>query len=436
MRNGIRTVLLLLGDIIMLFGAFLIMLRLAFPESLSREVIDSHLLPFLIVFVIWLFVFFLFNLYETELIKPTIPNLKMIGLASMIAIAASTILFYIIPSFSIQPKTNLAIFSVVFVLIFITWRRIFYNIFARYFQKNIAFIIDQNKDSRSVGEIKNYIATYPQSGFYVLGTYSSLHEFMNKKDTTPVDTLIVSKNSLEGTKNLTSIYNNVKNILDLTYAYENILGKIPVDSIDEIWFLHNVESTSSTSHDTVTYLLDKLVAFVVLIITFPILVIVALLIGVGDRGPIFYTQNRVGKGGKIFKLYKFRSMVVQSELNGAVWAGKNDNRITSIGKIIRKLHIDEIPQMINILKGELALVGPRPERPEFVHQLENTIPHYPLRHIIRPGFTGWAQIKYRYANTIEDSKEKFEYDLYYIKNRNIFMDLGIILRTIQIIFTH
>jgi lipopolysaccharide/colanic/teichoic acid biosynthesis glycosyltransferase len=120
-----------------------------------------------------------------------------------------------------------------------------------------------------------------------------------------------------------------------------------------------------------------------------------------------------------------------------MWStGKHDDRVTPIGKIIRKLHIDEIPQMINILKGDISLVGPRPERPEFVSKLEKDISYYSFRHIIRPGFTGWAQIKYRYANTMEDSKEKFEYDLYYIKNRNIFLDFGIIIRTIQIIFTH
>ena len=129
-------------------------------------------------------------------------------------------------------------------------------------------------------------------------------------------------------------------------------------------------------------------------------------------------------------------MIMQAETKEAIWAKENDTRITKVGKIIRKLHIDEIPQMINILKGDMALVGPRPERPDFVKILEDKIPNYGLRHIIKPGFTGWAQIKYRYARTEADSKDKFEYDLYYIKNKNIFMDMGIVLRTIQIIFTH
>ena len=162
-----------------------------------------------------------------------------------------------------------------------------------------------------------------------------------------------------------------------------------------------------------------------------------------DGKPIFIKQERVGLNNKIFKLYKLRSMIVSSEngmaeKDGAVWSSglESDPRITKVGKIMRKTHIDEIPQMINVLKGDISIVGPRPERPEFVEVLEKEIPYYSFRHITKPGFTGWAQIKYHYANTTESSKEKFEYDLYYIKNSNIFIDIGIILRTVQIIFTH
>ena len=129
-------------------------------------------------------------------------------------------------------------------------------------------------------------------------------------------------------------------------------------------------------------------------------------------------------------------MTRDAEKDGAKWAEKSDSRVTRVGKILRKTHIDEIPQMWNILKGDLALVGPRPERPEFVTMLEKEVPYYFLRHTIKPGFTGWAQVKFRYARTLDDSRTKFEYDLYYMKNRNIFMDLGIIIKTAQIIFTH
>ena len=436
MRNQIRTILLPLGDVVMLMVSFFVMLVMAFPGNVSEEIIESHFTPFIIVFCIWIFVFLLFNLYDFQSVKPTIPNLRKIGVASIVALASSAILFYLIPFFGITPKTNLVIFSVVFVLLFIVWRRIFYNIFSSHFRKGLALLIDPKKDSESFEKIKNYIESTPQSGFFIFGTYASFQEFMFVKDKGQIDTIIVSKNLLKEQKDLISIYSTVKNILDLRHAYESILGKIPVDSIDETWFLHNVQSTNNPFYNLISKMINILTALFVLVVTLPFLIIVALLIKLTDHGSIFYTQTRVGKGGKNFKLYKFRSMVMDSETNGPVWANKNDSRMTAIGKIIRKLHIDELPQMINILRGELALVGPRPERPEFVSKLESTIPHYEFRHIIHPGFTGWAQIKYRYANSVEDSKEKLEYDLYYIKNRNFFIDLGIILRTIQIIFTH
>jgi lipopolysaccharide/colanic/teichoic acid biosynthesis glycosyltransferase len=225
--------------------------------------------------------------------------------------------------------------------------------------------------------------------------------------------------------------------MDTAKAYEKYLYKIPVEYIDLSFIVDNIETKKDNFYAMVSFIIDKLVAILILIITSPFLLVSAMFIYFYDKGPVLYTQNRVGLNGKIFKLYKLRSMSTDSEKDGPKWStGSMDPRVTPIGKITRKLHIDELPQAINILKGDISLVGPRPERPEFVELLNKEIPHYSFRHIIRPGFTGWAQIKYRYANTVDSSKEKFEYDLYYIKNRNIFIDFGIIMRTIQIIFTH
>lgn len=183
-------------------------------------------------------------------------------------------------------------------------------------------------------------------------------------------------------------------------------------------------------------LFEIIFALVVLIITFPVTLIVIIAIKLEDGGAVIYKNDRIGKNGNVFYLYKFRSMIPNAETNGAVWASAGDARITRVGRITRKLHIDEIPQMWNILRGDLALVGPRPERPTIVKDLAEKIPYYDIRHSIKPGFTGWAQIKFRYARSVADSQKKLEYDLFYIKNRNFFMDIGIILKTVQIIFTH
>ena len=150
-------------------------------------------------------------------------------------------------------------------------------------------------------------------------------------------------------------------------------------------------------------------------------------------GPVFYTQKRVGKDGEIFTIYKFRSMQYRAEEHGARWAEKKDPRVTRAGKLLRLTHIDELPQIWNIFKGEMSLVGPRPERPEFVELLEKELPYYFVRHTIKPGLTGWAQINYQYGASVEDAHNKLEYDLYYVKNMSLFLDLKILLRTIGVV---
>jgi lipopolysaccharide/colanic/teichoic acid biosynthesis glycosyltransferase len=224
--------------------------------------------------------------------------------------------------------------------------------------------------------------------------------------------------------------------MTLLEGFETFFAKVPLELMTD-----EMAITLMTRHDNKAVqffyrIVEIIFASLILIITSPFLLIAIIARLIEDGTPVFYSQKRVGKNGKLFSVYKLRSMTKDAEKDGAVWADHKDTRITTLGNILRKTHIDEVPQMLNIIKGDIALVGPRPERPEFVSQLEKQIPYYFLRHTIRPGFTGWAQIKYRYARTIDDAKEKFEYDLYYIKNRNALLDVGIVLKTLQIIFTH
>ncbi len=165
----------------------------------------------------------------------------------------------------------------------------------------------------------------------------------------------------------------------------------------------------------------------------PLVLLTAILIKLESRGPIFYRQERVGTNGKPFVLLKFRSMRVDAEQDGPVWASKNDDRTTRVGRIIRKIRIDEIPQFWNILRGEMSFVGPRPERPHFVAQLAKEIPYYEQRHLIPPGLTGWAQIKYPYGASIEDARQKLQYDLFYVKNQSLVLDAIVLFETVKII---
>ncbi len=181
-------------------------------------------------------------------------------------------------------------------------------------------------------------------------------------------------------------------------------------------------------------LMDIVFSLIILIVTLPITLIVALAIKLDSEGPVFFKQIRVGKDGKEFKIYKFRSMIKDAEKHtGPIWSTKDDPRITRVGKIIRKFRLDEIPQFINVLRGEMSLVGPRPERPYFVEKLSQEIPLYKRRLKVKPGITGWAQVKHKYDESIEDVKKKLQYDLYYIENISLRMDLKILFRTIFVV---
>lgn len=179
---------------------------------------------------------------------------------------------------------------------------------------------------------------------------------------------------------------------------------------------------------------DIVVALAMLLLTLPLLLLTALAVRLDSPGPVFYRQERVGKGGKVFTLYKFRSMVRDAEAAGApCWASQNDSRVTRIGRLIRLTRIDEIPQVLNVLCGDMSLIGPRPERPHFVDRLAHEIPHFCERHIVRPGITGWAQVNYPYGASVEDARAKLSYDIYYLRHRSFYLDLFILLATLRVI---
>ncbi len=213
--------------------------------------------------------------------------------------------------------------------------------------------------------------------------------------------------------------------------YESITGKLPVEKVDPSGIFFSDGFSLKRSTNTIKRVIDIFLAILGLIISLPITLVSALIIKFETPGPIFYLQERVGRKGQTFNVIKFRSMGQDAEKDGAVWAMKNDTRVTRFGGFIRKVRIDEIPQMFNVLRGEMSFVGPRPERPVFVDELTEKIPYYAIRHYVKPGITGWAQVCYPYGASVEDALRKLEYDLYYMKNISISMDLIIIFQTIK-----
>lgn len=215
--------------------------------------------------------------------------------------------------------------------------------------------------------------------------------------------------------------------------YERITGRVSLNMLRPSWLIFTGRGRQAKLAEISRAVVHWLVALVGAILSLPIVLLTAVLIKLESRGPVFYKQERVGKNGRTFVLTKFRSMRVDAEQDGPVWASKRDSRTTRVGRVIRKVRIDEIPQFWHILKGEMSFVGPRPERPHFVAQLAEEIPFYEQRHLIAPGLTGWAQIKYPYGASIEDARQKLQYDLFYIKNQGLILDAIIIFETIKII---
>jgi sugar transferase (PEP-CTERM system associated) len=218
----------------------------------------------------------------------------------------------------------------------------------------------------------------------------------------------------------------------LTTVYEQYTGKIAVENLRPSWLIFSEGFKKSTLFRVAKRTIDVVIASLALIAMAPVMLVIALLVKWTSPGPVFYHQRRVGLQGRLFNVHKFRSMRLDAEAQtGAVWASPNDTRVTRIGRFLRRTRFDELPQLWNILKGQMSLVGPRPERPEFVSDLTETIPYYGFRHSVRPGLTGWAQVRYTYGASVEHALEKLQYDLYYVKHGTIAFDTLILLSTIK-----
>ena len=224
-------------------------------------------------------------------------------------------------------------------------------------------------------------------------------------------------------------------ILEVTSFLERETGKVKLDVLNPSWIIFSDGFRSSALTDALKRSVDILASLLLFVASSPIMLLAAAAIFLESGGPVLYRQTRVGLTGRHFQLLKFRSMVVDAERDGAPqWAAKNDARVTAVGAFIRKCRIDELPQAINVLRGDMSLVGPRPERPEFVEQLAESIPYYHERHCVKPGITGWAQLLYPYGSSEKDALEKLQYDLYYVKNRSVLIDLMILLQTVEVVF--
>ena len=446
-----RTVGLLLADATIIYGGIILALYLRLGISGSEYQLNGNngwLKIGLATFVCTLVLYF-YDLYDFTVMGNRRELMLRLVQALGIAWAVLALLFYFVPPLLIG--RGVSVISVPLVLAFLLgWRFVIHYLTGHPDIGEKILVVGTGKTARDTADAvwERRDAGYRIVGFVtengipphskiadvsVLGTTDHLEEIIKNVN---VDRIVIAVRERRGnfpTEALLkmSLAGNVS-IEECTSFFERVTGQVHVDMLRPSWLIFAGRGRETRLTGVIRQLVHRGMALVGLILSLPIAIVAAILIKIESEGPVFYSQERVGEHGHIFKVIKFRSMRTDAEKDGVpIWATAVDDRTTRVGRLIRKIRVDEIPQFWNIIKGEMSFVGPRPERPHFVEQLAKEIPFYEHRHLTAPGLTGWAQIKYPYGASVEDARQKLQFDLYYIKNQSLALDLVIVFETIK-----
>jgi exopolysaccharide biosynthesis polyprenyl glycosylphosphotransferase len=450
MDNNLKKVILLIGDVIVLYFSLYLTLLIRYFSIPNEQLWRDHFWPFTLIFAIWILIFYIASLYD---LKSAVNGTKFFQLLMKILLIAGSIavaFFYLNQSIKIAPKINLFIFLAVFTVLFFFWRQIFNLVLKTYLPKNNIGVIGFNDQLLElIKELKNKPTLGYNIAFIINDKILNIDSFENIPIVNGYDNLkgIITKNKVstivltsdphQSSELRSSLFACLPlqiNFISLPNFYETATGKVPVAAISQMWFLENLSEGSKKWFDLFKRGYDILLSLIILLITCMFWPIIGFIIKKESKGDVFFIQTRLGKNGKPFRIYKFRTMTNSNNDHSPTIT--NDARITRFGNFLRKTRIDEIPQVLNILKGNMSFVGPRPERPELVAELEKQIPFYKERMLVNPGVTGWDQISGEYHSpSYEDTLKKLQYDLFYIKNRSIYLDLAIILKTIRTILS-
>jgi len=426
--HRIKQLTLIAGDLISMYFGLYLAIFLRYFKNPPQNQVSNLSEVFSGLFLISIIISFIIGLYDLNESKNNKNFFAKIAYSATTWSLIGTIFFYLLPNNNgLNPKTILALTAICGFGFVALWRYIYNKFLAVNLLKTKIFFIGQSEESKKIIETLN---SYPQLGYKIVF------------DIKEADLIVLDFQTEKNEKLTTELYEKIFNqvsVIDLADFYEKIYNRIPPFTFSQNWFLTRLEERNKKIYDRFVLIINYLSVIplgLFFIITFPI---IASLIKLSSRGPIIFKQCRIGRGGKKFIIYKYRTMKALSsdgsaETNGAQYASDNDNRITLVGKFLRSIRLDEVPQFFNILKNEMNLIGPRPERPEFVDELTKKMPFYPLRHLVKPGLTGWAQLQKNYYGTIDENLLKLEYDLFYIKNRGPFLDLAIILKTFKVVF--
>ena len=447
--NLTKKIILLITDL--LIASFSLWLSLKIRYGLGGVDYDfgEHLSVFWPVFLFWLIFYYINDLYEYPKFSDT-QQLAYYTLRAGIAnFLVTVVFFYIIPKLLITPKTILILLIVISSLLIFVFRWLVNKIFVHdRLLKNLIVVgnnkietklVNQIVNNRSYGyNFKGIVTTNPSRRvkFKTLGNIKKLEEILKKRK---IDTLAVDVNSFRSDDEIFKIISdycisrNVE-VADIFYLYENITGKVPLENFSQVWFTNFNQSANKFSI-FIKRLIDIILSGIGLILFTLFIPLLYLLVRLDSPGSFFFAQERMGKNSRIFRIYKIRTMTQEvCDDQNSKWVKGKDKRVTVIGGLLRRTGIDELPQLWNILTGEMSIVGPRPERPMYIEKLDKRQNLYYKRHLVKPGLTGWAQVMASYGASFSDTDEKLQYDLYYVKNRSLFLDLVIIMKTIRRVF--
>ena len=444
--HKIKSTILTLGDLAIFYLSLIVTLLFRYDFAEFKDWWGLHLFPFSALFALWIIIFVIFGLYDAVSFSARQKIRDRIINAMLSATAISIAIFYIWPQAVITPKTNLLIVVTFSTLLLMLWRKIYEIAIASSYKTRLIFF----GWSKETQELSNILGNNPHLGYepvaVILPAASetildinlpvfildhNLPALLHEKGINLVVAYLDIQTNMDFTKMLYEVLPLGITYFNFPQFYEWITGKIPVSIISEIWFLENLAENEKRIFEIGKRTFDIVAGAILCFLAVLILPLAAMAIKTGSSGPIFFRQKRVGKNGEIFELIKFRSKVHDGQDANSGWNKDGDeSRTTAVGRILRKTYLDELPQAFNIIKGEMSLIGPRPERPEFVEGLKKEIPHYMMRLLARPGITGWAQIKMQYDASAKDAWEKLQYDLYYIKNRSTALDMSIALKTL------
>jgi sugar transferase (PEP-CTERM system associated) len=446
----LRNVVFVVGEGVLMYFSVLLAAFVRhgrFQASFGSAEVLRNAFVILVVCQLCLYYNELYNLKSTDTyLELGLRLTRALGIASIVL----AIVYYCIPHFLIG--RGIFLISLVFLTVLVvSWRFLYSWILKRQMLTEKVVILGSGN---LFTEIISEMSRRPDSGYNVAGVLSPklaspgtlpsgipvfsmkqpLHELAHSLRAKKIVVAMSERRGNLPTKELLRCKMNGIEIIEGETLYEHLTGKIYVEKLNPSWLIFSDGFHMSGMSRVVKRATSLAAASLILLLTFPLIGLIVLAIKLDSKGPAFFKQNRCGRYGRVFTLRKFRSMIHNAEgASGACWATDNDSRVTRVGRILRKYRLDEIPQVLNVLRGDMSFVGPRPERPEFMNKLTEIIPYYAQRHTVRPGITGWAQVSFRYGASVEDTTEKLKYDLFYVKNMSLAMDLIILWKTAKIV---